>query len=59
MTNMASASQAGVAWPPVAKQVLVGTRSHAVLDTTSTWSIVAEGSNAFQNYLPAYLPSYR
>ncbi|KAJ3876870.1 hypothetical protein F5051DRAFT_453502 [Lentinula edodes] len=59
MTNMASASQASVAWPPVAKQVLVGTRSHAVLNTTSTWSIVAEGSNAIQSYLPAYLPSYR
>ncbi|KAJ4480225.1 hypothetical protein J3R30DRAFT_3370961 [Lentinula aciculospora] len=59
ITNLDSTSKASVMWPPTTNQRLVGTRSLAVLNTTSTWSIVAEVSDAIPNYLPAYLPTYR
>ncbi|KAJ3982175.1 hypothetical protein F5890DRAFT_408747 [Lentinula detonsa] len=58
ITNLASSSKASVAWPPVANQALVGSRSAAVLNTTSMWTIVSTGSDATRAYLPAYLPTY-
>ncbi|KAJ3711356.1 hypothetical protein C8R42DRAFT_648230 [Lentinula raphanica] len=59
ITNLASTSQASAGWPAVANQILVGTRSPAVLNTTSLWSIDKTGNKVTpQSYLPNCLPSY-
>ncbi|KAJ3826741.1 hypothetical protein F5878DRAFT_619848 [Lentinula raphanica] len=58
ITNSASTSKASAAWPPVANQTLVGTRSPALLNTTSLWTIVETNNRFSPAYLPNYLPAY-
>ena len=45
--NVASESLAQTNWPPISSQTLIGSRSPAVLGTTSTWTVTTDRDGTF------------
>ena len=45
--NVASGSLAQTNWPPISSQTLIGSRSPAVLGTTSIWTVTADSDNTY------------
>ena len=53
-TNVTSGSSATVAWPPKDGQEVVGSRTPARLDVTSSWALKAVHHNSFEYVILEY-----